>query len=140
MEKGVAADSEGNEHKDLIHQETLESAAPLKRARCRPKHIPRQRSGSYGTYCQERHVALQVAVKQYVEDVCHWTGLEDMTIGAQRLTCHFNSQSKLSQQELSDLQKATHFDKKELQQWYKGESFVLVSLILAAHLADIVTT
>ncbi|QIW98885.1 hypothetical protein AMS68_004403 [Peltaster fructicola] len=30
------------------------------------------------------------------------------------------SQSKLSQQELSDLQKATHFDKKELQQWYKG--------------------
>ncbi|KKY20061.1 putative endosomal integral membrane protein [Diplodia seriata] len=30
------------------------------------------------------------------------------------------SQSKLTQQELSDLQKATHFDKKELQQWYKG--------------------
>jgi Ca2+-binding EF-hand superfamily protein len=30
------------------------------------------------------------------------------------------SQSKLSQQELADLQKATHFDKKELQQWYKG--------------------
>ncbi|KAL0254808.1 Transmembrane 9 superfamily member 2 [Diplodia seriata] len=29
-------------------------------------------------------------------------------------------QSKLTQQELSDLQKATHFDKKELQQWYKG--------------------
>jgi Ca2+-binding EF-hand superfamily protein len=31
-----------------------------------------------------------------------------------------HSQSKLSQQELADLQKATHFDKKELQQWYKG--------------------
>ena len=30
------------------------------------------------------------------------------------------SQSKLSQQELVELQKATHFDKKELQQWYKG--------------------
>ncbi|KAK7516105.1 uncharacterized protein IWZ02DRAFT_458419 [Phyllosticta citriasiana] len=30
------------------------------------------------------------------------------------------SQSKLTQQELTDLQKATHFDKKELQQWYKG--------------------
>ncbi|KXT13447.1 hypothetical protein AC579_4249 [Pseudocercospora musae] len=27
---------------------------------------------------------------------------------------------ELSQQELADLQKATHFDKKELQQWYKG--------------------
>jgi len=31
------------------------------------------------------------------------------------------SQSKLTQQELNDLQKATHFDKKELQQWYKGK-------------------
>ncbi|KAF2101858.1 neuronal calcium sensor 1 [Rhizodiscina lignyota] len=31
-----------------------------------------------------------------------------------------NKQSKLSQQELAELQKATHFDKKELQQWYKG--------------------
>ncbi|KAF2862211.1 EF-hand [Piedraia hortae CBS 480.64] len=29
-------------------------------------------------------------------------------------------QSKLSQQELVDLQKSTHFDKKELQHWYKG--------------------
>lgn len=32
------------------------------------------------------------------------------------------SQSKLTQQELSELQRATHFDKKELQQWYKGTS------------------
>lgn len=30
------------------------------------------------------------------------------------------SQSKLSQEELADLQNATLFDKKELQQWYKG--------------------
>ena len=37
-----------------------------------------------------------------------------------KLIVHFCSQSKLSQQELADLQKATHFDKKELQQWYKG--------------------
>jgi Ca2+-binding EF-hand superfamily protein len=29
-------------------------------------------------------------------------------------------QSKLSQQDLADLQKVTKFDKKELQQWYKG--------------------
>jgi hypothetical protein len=39
----------------------------------------------------------------------------------EKLTFHRRSQSKLSQQELSELQKATHFDKKELQQWYKGE-------------------
>lgn len=30
-------------------------------------------------------------------------------------------QSKLSQEQLAELQKSTHFDKKELQQWYKGE-------------------
>lgn len=30
-------------------------------------------------------------------------------------------QSKLSQEQLSELQRSTHFDKKELQQWYKGE-------------------
>jgi len=30
------------------------------------------------------------------------------------------AQSKLSQQDLADLQKVTKFDKKELQQWYKG--------------------
>lgn len=31
-------------------------------------------------------------------------------------------QSKLSQDELIQLQKETHFDKKELQQWYKGKA------------------
>ncbi|GIK05998.1 neuronal calcium sensor 1 [Aspergillus viridinutans] len=30
------------------------------------------------------------------------------------------SQSKLSPSQLEELQRATHFDKKELQQWYKG--------------------
>lgn len=29
-------------------------------------------------------------------------------------------QSKLSPTQLDELQRATHFDKKELQQWYKG--------------------
>jgi hypothetical protein len=31
------------------------------------------------------------------------------------------SQSKLSHEQLIELQKSTHFDKKELQQWYKGQ-------------------
>lgn len=30
-------------------------------------------------------------------------------------------QSKLSQEQLQELQRSTHFDKKELQQWYKGQ-------------------
>jgi Ca2+-binding EF-hand superfamily protein len=32
-------------------------------------------------------------------------------------------QSKLSQEQLTELQRSTHFDKKELQQWYKGRNF-----------------
>jgi hypothetical protein len=35
---------------------------------------------------------------------------------------HKFRQSKLSQEQLSELQRSTHFDKKELQQWYKGTS------------------
>jgi Ca2+-binding EF-hand superfamily protein len=44
-----------------------------------------------------------------------------------------NRQSKLSQTQLEELQRATHFDKKELQQWYKGQSsfFLRMSSIIA---------
>ena len=122
MDDCSVASSNRKEWKDLVQQEALVIDAPLKHARSRPKHIPRQISGSYGSYCHERHFALQLAVKQRANDFCHWTGLDDLMIESNRLTCYFNSQSKLSQQELSDLQKATHFDKKELQQWYKGQS------------------
>lgn len=44
-------------------------------------------------------------------------------------------QSKLSHDELDQLQKDTHFDKKELQQWYKGES---ASLFLSWTATDFV--
>lgn len=37
----------------------------------------------------------------------------------------FCRQSKLSPQQLEELQKSTHFDKKELQQWYKGGTVAL---------------
>lgn len=37
------------------------------------------------------------------------------------------SQSKLSQEQLSELQRSTHFDKKELQQWYKGMFYLSFS-------------
>ena len=43
-----------------------------------------------------------------------------------KLTRALHRQSKLSQDELNQLQKDTHFDKKELQQWYKGESMALI--------------
>ena len=43
-----------------------------------------------------------------------------------KLTWALYRQSKLSQDELNQLQKDTHFDKKELQQWYKGESVAII--------------
>lgn len=46
------------------------------------------------------------------------------------------SQSKLSQAELNDLQRATHFDKKELQQWYKGTQALFHPNIYLEHHPD----
>jgi hypothetical protein len=48
------------------------------------------------------------------------SAVQYMKLESETLMLQIYSQSKLSQQELADLQKATHFDKKELQQWYKG--------------------
>lgn len=39
----------------------------------------------------------------------------------------YDRQSKLSQEQLNQLQKDTHFDKKELQQWYKGQGLHLAA-------------
>jgi hypothetical protein len=36
-------------------------------------------------------------------------------------------QSKLSQEQLTELQRSTHFDKKELQQWYKGKLVLAIT-------------
>lgn len=51
---------------------------------------------------------------------CYPASSQDILLQGHGLIVGFYSQSKLTQQELTDLQKATHFDKKELQQWYKG--------------------
>ncbi|GAB7340963.1 hypothetical protein MBLNU457_7304t1 [Dothideomycetes sp. NU457] len=88
--------------------------------RRRPRHIPRPESGSYHQYKIARLITLRNAVNQRNREFTARTGVTCMTFTSNELIIEPNSQSKLSQQELSDLQKATHFDKKELQQWYKG--------------------
>ncbi|KAF2005816.1 EF-hand [Amniculicola lignicola CBS 123094] len=67
--------------------------SPLNFARRHGSEIPRQGQPGYEDYRAKAEVVLATGAR---------------------------AQSKLSQQELADLQKATHFDKKELQQWYKG--------------------
>ena len=93
----------------------------VNRARRRPSRVPRPDSSSYSTYKAKQVFALKIGVHGLREEVAKSTGVEKIDVLKGKLTVHFRSQSKLSQQELSDLQKATHFDKKELQQWYKGE-------------------
>jgi len=90
-------------------------------ARRRPSHIPRQASESYPAFKAKQDCALKIRFHGLAEEMAKSTGIERIAVLKEKLTFHRRSQSKLSQQELSELQKATHFDKKELQQWYKGE-------------------
>jgi hypothetical protein len=93
----------------------------INRARRRPSRVPRPASSSYPAFKAKQEFALKIGVHGLQEEVTKSTGVDKMEMLKGKLTVHFRSQSKLSQQELSELQKATHFDKKELQQWYKGE-------------------
>ena len=105
---------------------------PINYARPRPFHIPRVISQSYPAFKGKQECALKISIHEiFDEELRKSTGLSHLEIVKDKLTIHPHSQSKLSQQELSDLQKATHFDKKELQQWYKGERIVLIQNDLA---------
>ena len=79
-------------------------------------------SHSYPTFKDKQECALKIGIHEiFDEELKKGTGMSHVEIMKDMLTIHQHSQSKLSQQELADLQKATHFDKKELQQWYKGK-------------------
>jgi len=102
--------------------ETMVVPVVVKFARPRPKHIPRPESASFPGFKICQMEVLRNAISHLNRDLAPRSGIASMTIGKDELIIELYSQSKLSQQELSDLQKATHFDKKELQQWYKGMS------------------
>ncbi|KAL9530960.1 Calcium-binding protein NCS-1 [Sphaerulina musiva] len=97
------------------------SIATSHHARPRPYHIPRLLSHTYPEFKAKQECALKIGVHDLEKEMCKSTGVSYLEMFTDKLTVNRkNSQSKLSQQELVDLQKATHFDKKELQQWYKG--------------------
>lgn len=102
------------------HQEGRTVIASVNHARRRPSRVPRPTSESYLAFKAKQDCALKIGVHGLQEEITKSTGVRWTELVKEKLTVHFRSQSKLSQQELSDLQKATHFDKKELQQWYKG--------------------
>lgn len=103
-------------------RERRTSIATSHHARPRPYHIPRYVSQTYPQFKAKQECALKIGVKDFEREMAKSTGVSYLEMVKEKLTVHRkSSQSKLSQQELVDLQKATHFDKKELQQWYKGE-------------------
>lgn len=93
---------------------------PLKFARHRRASVPNHADPEYAHYKSIQHVALANAAHELWNELSSRSAVEHIYIENEKLTVQHHSQSKLSQQELADLQKATHFDKKELQQWYKG--------------------
>ena len=93
---------------------------PLKFARRHHGHAPHLGDTGRAHYRDMQRVALANAVHEFEDNLGLFCGIECLDIQNQQLIVRYCSQSKLSQQELADLQKATHFDKKELQQWYKG--------------------
>ena len=92
---------------------------PLKFARRHRVNITRS-DPEYAHYKSAQLVALANAVNELWKELSARSAVQYMKLESETLMLRFYSQSKLSQQELADLQKATHFDKKELQQWYKG--------------------
>jgi hypothetical protein len=93
---------------------------PLKFARLHHAAIPNHDEPGYTHYKAARDGALSNAVRALEKELGARCAVEYVRVENEKLIVRHYSQSKLSQQELADLQKATHFDKKELQQWYKG--------------------
>ncbi|KAF2853987.1 EF-hand [Plenodomus tracheiphilus IPT5] len=94
--------------------------APLNFARRHHVLVPHRGDPGYDHYKALQKVAFVNAVRELEKELGSRSHVEHLELQYQTLIVRHYSQSKLSQQELADLQKATHFDKKELQQWYKG--------------------
>jgi hypothetical protein len=92
----------------------------VKFARLHHAEVPHHDDPGYAHYKAARDGALANAVRRFEEELGARCAVEHLELENEKLIVRRYSQSKLSQQELADLQKATHFDKKELQQWYKG--------------------
>jgi len=116
-----------NEQVTAGHQRKGSLSGAINHARARPFRIPRIVSESYPAFHSKQVAALKIGISDLEQKIRCSTGIAYLQLEEDVLTVHREgSQSKLSQQELQDLQKATHFDKKELQQWYKGELVVYI--------------
>ena len=116
-------DEEGRRFRLSTSREQITLPATINHARPRPARIPRTTSVSYPAFRAKQQCALRIGIQEtFYGEVAKATGYREVEIGPTMLTLNTHkSQSKLSQQELAELQKTTHFNKKELQHWYKGQ-------------------
>lgn len=105
---------------DFSIDEAIGLPGAINHARPRPKHIPRHTSGGYAAFKRQKQTAFRAAVHNLEQELGAFSTVSHITIHNETLTLHPRSQSKLSQQELNELSKATHFSRNELQAWYKG--------------------
>jgi neuronal calcium sensor 1 len=82
-----------------------------------PTHI---NDPGYQQWKQKQAQALRIGINGLEQQRRKHCLFDHIVFEASKLTFCPSSQSKLSAADLADLQKATKFDKKELQQWYKG--------------------
>jgi hypothetical protein len=100
---------------------TFSGTVGIKHCRKHKQHVPTPGEPGWQEYLTARSKALKIAVQRLGQVRSEQDGrVECADFHNSLLTFQLNRQSKLSQQDLADLQAATKFDKKELQQWYKG--------------------
>jgi hypothetical protein len=115
---------------------TLDSISISVPERHHPGTVPKKEEPGYYEYLQKQRDAMLIAVTaKDIELAKAVEGRYVTIVENSKLTVEFklHSQSKLSQQDLAELQKATKFDKKELQQWYKGKPCKRSSAILRSN-------
>lgn len=122
----VSSSSSGNLPSSLSHlplhlSKSAEGKVGCNFGRQHPEHQPTDADApGHDQWRQKRDQALLIAANGLEEQRRRFCLFDCIVFEKLRLTFNAKSQSKLSTQDLSELQKATKFDKKELQQWYKG--------------------
>jgi hypothetical protein len=99
-----------------------------------PWMAPKKEEPGYYEYLKKLRDTMLIAVTVKSKRLAQaLEGRYAIIVESDKLTVEFklHSQSKLSQTDLAELQKATKFDKKELQPWYKGEALETIARYIA---------
>lgn len=106
--------------------------SPIHRRRCRPPPTTSTHPPPPSRYRNGQNVSCHPSPP--VPQLPPWSSCGSSAPAPRQTPANYaavRSQSKLTQEQLSELQKATLFERKELQQWYKGGFAIFLSRSLA---------